>query len=260
MGLNKAFTPGRGLRLAGVFLTLGFLTACASAPVPQGINDPNEVTNRKFHAFNRGLDSAVVRPAAKAYGAVVPGPVRGAVDNVADTLDLPGDILNNILQARVEDASKNTLRLAINLTAGFGGLLDVSGAIGLSGEPTDFGETLHVWGVGEGAYVERPFTGPSTTRDSIGGVVDLVLNPVRLALPEREAIAATSVQLLSLLGDRDRFAETVDSVLYDSADSYAQTRLLYLQNRRFELGQVDTPTAENPEDGFIDPYEDPYAE
>jgi len=256
MGLNKALTPVRVLRVAGLSFALGLVSACASAPVPQGINDPNEAANRKVHAFNRGLDRAVVRPVAKAYGAVVPGPIRGAVGNVAETLDLPGDILNNLLQARVEDAATNTLRLVINLTAGFGGILDVSGAIGLAGEPTDFGETLHVWGVGEGAYREAPFTGPSTTRDAVGGVVDLAMNPVRLAFSEREAIAATSVQVLSLLGDRDRFSETVDSVLYDSADSYAQTRLLYLQNRRFELGQAGTPTTENPEDGFIDPYED----
>jgi len=36
--------------------------------------------------------------------------------------------------------------------------------------------------------------------------------------------------------------------LYDSADSYAQSRLLYLQNRRFELGQ-DASAAD------IDPFE-----
>jgi phospholipid-binding lipoprotein MlaA len=54
----------------------------------------------------------------------------------------------------------------------------------------------------------------------------------------------------------------VDSILYDSADSYAQARLLYLQNRRFELGQEagDPGGAGASDDGFIDPYEDPYAE
>jgi len=57
---------------------------------------------------------------------------------------------------------------------------------------------------------------------------------------------------------RARYGDTVDSILYESADSYAQTRLLYLQNRRFELGQ----TAGGAEGGFEDPYadfEDPYA-
>ncbi|MEL6700528.1 MAG: VacJ family lipoprotein, partial [Pseudomonadota bacterium] len=35
------------------------------------------------------------------------------------------------------------------------------------------------------------------------------------------------------------FSTTIDSVLYDSADSYSQSRLIYLQNRRFELGGDD---------------------
>ena len=42
--------------------------------------------------------------------------------------------------------------------------------------------------------------------------------------------------MTSSLSDRGRYAETIDSVLYESADSYAQARLIYLQNRRFELG------------------------
>lgn len=47
------------------------------------------------------------------------------------------------------------------------------------------------------------------------------------------------------------YSDTITSILYDSADSYAQLRLFYLQNRRFELGQ---------ETDVIDPYEDPYAQ
>ena len=58
----------------------------------------------------------------------------------------------------------------------------------------------------------------------------------------------------SRFGDRARYSETVDSILYDSADGYAQARLLYLQNRRYELGQTAT------DDSFVDPYEDPYAQ
>jgi phospholipid-binding lipoprotein MlaA len=68
---------------------------------------------------------------------------------------------------------------------------------------------------------------------------------------------------VSRVRDRDRFAATVDSVLYESADSYAQSRLIYLQNRRFRLGQlgrVGESTAADPDSDFIDPYEDPYAE
>ncbi len=94
-------------------------------------------------------------------------------------------------------------------------------------------------------------------RDATGTLVDLVTNPVRLAVPAREARAANALKLLSRLGDRERFSATFESVLYDSADSYAQARLLYLQNRRFQL-EGGNPSASD--DAFIDPYEDPYAE
>ncbi len=260
MGLNNLLMTARTMRISAIVAAFAALGGCAGAPGPDGINDPYEATNRSVHDFNRGLDRALVGPASKGYGSAIPEPVRRVVGNVAGTLDLPGDIANNLLQFRIGDAAQNTLRLAVNLTMGVGGIFDASTAIGLPGKPTDFGETLHVWGVGEGVYLELPFSGPSTARDTVGAVVDVVINPVRLALPEREATAATVISIFSRLGDRERFSETVESILYDSADSYAQARLLYLQNRRFELGQ-DAPAADGAaDDGFIDPYEDPYAE
>ena len=264
MGLKISFMSARtvqiSMRAAALTAAMAALGACAGAPGPDGINDPYEATNRSVHAFNRGLDRALVGPASKGYGSAVPSPVQRVVGNVAGTLDLPGDIVNNLLQLRIADAGQNTLRLGTNLLFGLGGLFDPSTAVGLVAKPTDFGETLAVWGVGEGVYLELPFSGPSTARDTVGTVVDVVINPVRLALPKREANAATAISIFSRLGDRDRFSETVESVLYDSADSYAQARLLYLQNRRFELGQDAGPDAAATDDGFIDPYEDPYAE
>jgi phospholipid-binding lipoprotein MlaA len=260
MGLKNSLMGMRSFRPAALALGLGLMAGCAGAPGPDGINDPYEATNRSIHDFNRGLDRALVGPVAKGYGDVVPEPARRVMGNVADTLDLPGDIANNLLQLRIGKAAQNTLRLGVNLTMGVGGLFDAATAIGLPEAPTDFGETLHVWGVGEGPYLELPFSGPSTLRDATGTVVDVALNPVRLALPEREAIAASVVKVISRLGDRDRFSETVESILYDSADSYAQARLLYLQNRRFQLGQAGGGADAGAEDDFIDPYEDPYAE
>lgn len=259
------------MRFALPVVAAGFLSACAATPDANGINDPFEPSNRKVHAFNKGVDRALVGPAAQGYG-IVPEPVKRAVGNVADTLDLPGDIANNLLQLRLADAGQNSLRLAINLTFGLGGLIDVSTEAGMPGKPTDFGETLHVWGVGEGPYMELPLAGPSTARDTVGMLADIALNPVRLALPTKEANAATILKLFSRLGDRDRFSATVDSLLYESADSYAQARLLYLQNRRFQLGQtageavstddgfIDPYADGATDDAFIDPYEDPYAQ
>ncbi len=259
MGLKISLTVAGPLRFLLAAMGISLLTGCAGGVGPDGINDPFEPANRKVHDFNRGLDRVLVGPVAKGYVTIVPEPAQQVVANVANTLDLPGDIVNNILQLRIDDAATNTLRLGVNLTMGLGGIFDAATAIGLPNQPTDFGETLHVWGAAEGPYLEIPFSGPSNVRDVTGTAVDLLANPVRFLVPEREAMAATVLKLLSRLRDRGRFSNTVESVLYDSADSYAQTRLLFLQNRRFALGQSD-PTGATSDDDFIDPYEDPYAE
>jgi phospholipid-binding lipoprotein MlaA len=229
---------------------LWFMAGCAVAPTPQGIQDPNETANRSFHAFNKGVDTALLRPASKSYGAIVPRPVRNGVNNFSENLGTPGDVVNNILQGRIDKAGQNSLRFAVNLTAGLGGILDAATWLGVPEAKTDFGETLHVWGAGEGNYIEAPLIGPTTTRDLVGKVVDTVLDPLQYALeaPESNQVAVAGVA--ATIGDRAKFGETVDSVLYDSADSYAQLRQLYLDNRRFELGQAVG------DDAFIDPYED----
>ncbi|QYK42346.1 MAG: VacJ family lipoprotein [Paracoccaceae bacterium] len=224
--------------------------ACAAPAPVQPHYDPDEANNRQRHEFNRSLDRTLLKPASGAYGGVLPRPVRQGVSNFASNLDTPKDVVNSLLQGRGEAAAENTLRFVLNTTIGIGGLFDPARALGVEGRRTDFGETMHVWGFPEGAYHELPFFGPSTDRDTVGAVVDIVMNPVRLALPGREGAAATVASVASRLGDRYQYSDTVDSILYESADSYAQARLLYLQNRRYELGQSGG------EDDFFDPYEE----
>lgn len=225
------------------------LSACGPAPSQNGISDPNEAQNRATHKFNVALDKNVLRPVATKANRVVPDEVDKAVVNFADNLELPGTVVNNILQLRLGKALENTVRFAINTTIGLGGVFDPATAAGVKGDPTDFGETLHIWGVTEGNYFELPLFGPSTDRDALGKVVDIALDPLRLLMPKESRLPLVA-KVASRISDRGRYSETVDSVLYDSADSYAQARLLYLQNRRFELGEA--PSDES--------FEDPYAE
>jgi phospholipid-binding lipoprotein MlaA len=143
---------------------------------------------------------------------------------------------------------RNTWRFAINTTVGLGGILDPASRIGLDERETDFGETLYVYGAPEGAYLELPVLGPSTERDALGKVVDFVINPTRFLLGSPEDDYLTAAGILSGFGSRYDYSNVLDDVLYRSADSYTQTRLIYLQNRRYELG------AEAPEQ-YFDPYE-----
>lgn len=237
-------------RLALVMLVP--LAACGPAPIPDGINDPYEKENRLTHRMNTTLDEAIVRPASGAYGSGLPPPVREGIGNFAGNVDLPRSVVNNVLQLRPQDAVHNTLRFVVNSTVGVLGVFDPATRLGLEERSTDFGETLHVWGVGEGHYQELPVLGPSTARDTFGAVVDLALNPLSYVLPSPEKYATTAAQGLSTLGDRYTYGTTVDSILYESADSYAQARVLYLENRRYELRRLGRGGAV--EDEYFDPY------
>jgi len=246
----------RGRVLAVLLASALALSGCATADIASrdaGFNDPFEPRNRDVHAFNKGVDRVVLRPASQVYGTVVPGPVRGGIGNFADNLGLPAAVVNNLLQGRIEPAGKNTFRFLVNSTFGLGGFLDPATDMGLTEESTDFGETLHVWGAGEGVYLEMPLRGPTTMRDTVGTVVDVFLDPVGAAIDSPEAQYVLGAKALSLVGDRYRYSDTIDSLLYESADSYSQARLLYLQNRRFELGT-------EAESNSYDPYNDPYAQ
>jgi phospholipid-binding lipoprotein MlaA len=242
-----------GRPLAPVAALALMLAACqAPQPAPGTMHDPYEAENRATHEMNKRIDSAFFR--GDEGGA--PGPLGQAVSNVGHNLGLPRMVVNSLLQARPAPAAKNTLRFVLNSTIGVAGIFDPAGHwFGLPEETTDFGETLHVWGVAEGNYVELPIIGPSTERDTVGRVADLVLDPVTAAASLGEKAAVFALRLGARSVDRKRYASTVDSILYESADSYAQSRLLYLQSRRHKLGGEMAETAD-----VFDPYEDPYAQ
>ena len=261
------FARARRLSRLAPLALAGALAACAADPGatrgPGGVYDPYEAQNRQMHAFNVALDRTVVRPltggdASEPQGG--PTPIRTGLGNLSDHLDQPRVIVNDVLQGRIGDAGHNSFRFLVNTVFGLGGLFDpASGDFGLEKRDTDFGETLHVWGAGEGAFLMLPVLGPSTQRDFAGDVVDLALNPLGHAMSGEQRRAARAVRLAARLGDRARFGSSVDDVLYGSADSYTQLRLIYLQNRRFELGQ-EAPAETEAGESIDDIYEDLYAD
>ena len=241
------------------------LAAACTTPgpgeAPGGVFDPYEVQNRRVHEFNRGLDKALLRPAGKGYSKVVPVGLQDSISNFSDNVALPGVVVNNLLQGDLKNGGINTYRFVVNTVLGIGGMVDAASLFGIPKNDTDFGETLHVWGVPEGAYVEMPVLGPATERDATGRIVDFFTNPLSYVLPKPEKYVGTASHVIKKIGDRGRYSDTVDSVLYESADSYAASRTIYLQNRRFNLGDESSAGNLDPyEDAYEDPYDDPYAE
>lgn len=247
---NPLPVSGRILASGAAFAALGIVAGC-SKPVPGAeFNDPYEKTNRAVHEVNVTLDQAVFGGGGVPERRYLPHPLAKGFSNAAYNLSMPSAVLNNILQFNVEGATKDTLRFTLNSTFGIAGLFDPANAIGLYAEDADFGETLHVWGAPEGAFIVLPLAGPTTERDLLGGIVDIFIDPLGLVFDGKDFVAVEAVKIAGKVGDRQEYSDLIESILYESADSYAQMRLAYLQYRHDKLGIKED---------VIDPYEDFYA-
>ena len=128
--------------------------------------DPWEPMNRQISAFNETVDGLTFKPLAKGYEQVIPQVVRRGINNFSRNLIGPLNILNNLLQGKVQRGASETGRFFVNTTFGIGGLFNVGNALGFDVYREDFGQTLAVWGVADGPYVIVPILGPRTLRDA----------------------------------------------------------------------------------------------
>ena len=222
------------------------LSACATTQAgPNGMadRDPHEEFNRDMWAVNQGLDEVAIRPVTNVYRAVTPRPVRSGVSNVFRNLTEPWSFINNLLQGRPGRALRNLGRFIVNSTIGIGGLFDHASALGIDPAPEDFGQTLAVWGVGDGGYVLNPIFGPSTQRDTFGTIVDIVANPVSLFFDRglnMSGEAQLAIRAGGIISTRSDLMDTgVDAFLDSSADPYAAARSAYFQQREAQILNYD---------------------
>jgi phospholipid-binding lipoprotein MlaA len=196
-------------------------------------NDPFEGSNRFFFGVNQVLDELLLRPVAVVYRAVLPDFARDGVRNFMNNLNSPVIFANDLLQGEGDRAGTTLVRFGINSTIGIGGLFDVAKDLGHPYHDEDFGQTLAVWGAGEGPYFYFPLMGPSTARDFTGFVVDRGLDPltyVNWGDDDWEFVpyARTALNVIDL---RARNIETLDDIERSSVDYYASIRSLYRQSR-----------------------------
>lgn len=213
-----------------------------AAPVAEDeVNDPLEPVNRAIFRFNEVVQDAVLGPVAHAYNNNVPANVRLGVGNFLTNLSSPITFVNNVLQGDINTALHIFVRFLINSTVGMGGIADVVSEVDGKPRKEDFGQTLGVWGMGEGFYVVLPVFGPSNPRDAVGKfLVDPYFNPFGLWVSntERDAVEYSEMALSGV----DEYAGVIDEleqIQKTSVDYYAAIRSLYRQKRQSEISNGD---------------------
>lgn len=219
---------GRGL---AALLAVALLAGCAStaAVEERHPDDPWEGFNRRVFAFNDALDRAVLKPVARGYRTVTPQPVQTGVGNFFSNLGEIRTALNSVLQGKPGNAGIASSRFLINTTLGIGGLWDYATHMEITGREEDFGQTLGVWGLGEGAYLVLPLLGPSTVRDTAGLPLDMYTYPLAYVEDDKVRFGLTGLRVV------DTRAGLLDQEELIRGDRYSFIRDAWLQRRRFEV-------------------------
>lgn len=194
------------------------------------IPDPLYRLNYDFYALNNALYYVVLKPVSQGYGFIVPEEIRGAIKNMFYNLRFPVRFINCLLQGKGKKAVAEFNSFFLNTTVGFLGMANVASVYPhLNPSPEDFGQTLAVWQVHNGAYLTLPIFGPSSFRDGVGLIADTFLDPIwwlvedfrtRVYIRAYETVNATSLRI----GDYEALTEA-------ALDPYVAIRDAYIQYR-----------------------------
>lgn len=217
------------LRPALVITALLALVGCASK-APTHAADPYESVNRTIFAFNEFVDTMFIKPAAKAYVAVTPEPIRKGVSNFFGNVSDAHSFVNGVLQGKHEKASQDLSRVFVNTIFGFGGLYDLGTELGYEKGEEDYGQTLGHYGLPAGPYLMLPFLGPSTLRDSMGLIPNFLLDPVSFVTssPTQD----NTLRALRILDTRAGLLPSEGLLQSAALDKYTFLRSAYLQRRQ----------------------------
>ena len=192
-------------------------------------NDPFEPVNRGLFQVHEVIDGVLLAPIAHIYNGVMPDVAQRSVSNALTNLASPVVLLNSLLQGDFTNAGRTIERFVVNSTVGVAGLYDAATPMGIpASHRKDFGQTMGVYGVGQGPYIFIPVLGPSDARDTLGLVADFFSDPFYYIL---NGNAYTALEATRGVVKRNDLLPLTDRVHRDSFDVYATYRSIYQQNR-----------------------------
>jgi phospholipid-binding lipoprotein MlaA len=226
------------LRAAAAVLIALLAAGCAATPGRTTPDDRWEGFNRGVYKFNDAVDRAALKPVAKGYRKITPHWMRVGIGNFLGNLEYPITAVNQFLQGKFKLGLRDTGRFLINSTLGVGGLLDPATSAGLEANDEDLGQTLAVWGVGSGPYLNLPFVGPSTLRDAPSRMFDFFFDPVTYVDVPWQAIWGERV--LDAVHSRSELLP-LEPTLQKTYDPYAFIRDSWLQRREYAIFDGNPP-------------------
>jgi phospholipid-binding lipoprotein MlaA len=197
------------------------------------VADPLEGFNRAMFVVNDRLYFWLLKPVARGYRAAMPRPARSAVRNFFVNIKAPVRIVNNILQGRFRDAEAEWARFLLNSTVGvlgFGDPASTHPKLALRDE--DLGQTLAVYGLGDGFFLFLPILGPSTLRDSAGMTGDWFLSPTFYVEPLELSLGISGYNQVNRLSFHIGDYESLKNA---ALDPYVSIRDGYIQMRRAQI-------------------------
>jgi len=199
------------------------------------IPDPLYYWNYGWYVVNDNLFLYLLDPTARGYAKVMPEPARESVKNFFVNLTMPVRFVSCVFQGRMADAGNELKVFGVNTTVGVLGLMNPARDRYFMDDISeeDVGQSFAVWGMGHGFYMVLPIFGPSSLRDGVGLVGDILLTPTTYLPFPGSIIAGTTkaVNNISLsLGDYQNIKDA-------AVNPYDSFRDIFLQYRAEKVRQ-----------------------
>ena len=229
------------INLTNFFLTLIIVTVLF-APQAKSSNECFEGVSRAMFKFNMVLDDAILEPMAKGYNKL-PSPIKTGASNFTSNIGILLSIPNNLLQGNIKQLGHSVGSFALNTSVGIFGFLNPAEKIGLKPHKEDVGQTLGLYGLGNGCYFVLPVFGPTTVRDSVGLIADTFVDPfAHVTIREKQLLGASGnsldyysvkgTTLIDFRADNDANFENLEK---NSIDLYSSLKSIYLQDRENKI-------------------------
>ncbi len=175
--------------------------------------DTCEKFNRKVFTFNLKANKYIIRPINVVWASIMPQYGIDRVQNFYTNIKFPIRLVGCLLQKDFKSSKTETVRFLTNTTLGGAGLYDIAQSrFKIEPHPEDVEQALAYHNIKKGPYLVIPIVAQGNTRDIVGQVLDLPLNPTAYIVGP-VALASTGLSLIN--------STTTMQPIYKMADGYA---------------------------------------